>query len=117
MLSKSFAEKNHLTTGSRLYLGSAEGTKAFVVRGIIPLAMVYQERAEYDQAEHLYRQALRIRLQVFGANDPTVADSYADLARLFVAERKFDLAAEFATNVTELRSKLFGPDDQRLCSQ
>jgi putative ABC transport system permease protein len=35
MLSKEFADKNHVTIGSRLTLGTVEGPKAFTVRGIM----------------------------------------------------------------------------------
>ena len=35
ILTKEFAEKNHLTVGSRLPLGTAEGEKAFTIRGIM----------------------------------------------------------------------------------
>jgi putative ABC transport system permease protein len=35
MLSKQFADRNHLATGDRLPLGTAEGDKVFVVRGIM----------------------------------------------------------------------------------
>jgi putative ABC transport system permease protein len=35
ILSKEFADKNHIAAGSRLRLGTAEGDKAFVVRGIM----------------------------------------------------------------------------------
>lgn len=35
MLSKEFADKNHITVGSRLPLGTAEGEKPFTVRGVM----------------------------------------------------------------------------------
>jgi len=35
MLSKQFADRNHLASGDRLTLGTAEGDKVFVVRGIM----------------------------------------------------------------------------------
>ena len=35
MLSKPFAERNHIAAGERLRLGTAEGEKAFIVRGIM----------------------------------------------------------------------------------
>jgi putative ABC transport system permease protein len=35
MLSKEFADKNHIASGSRIVLGTVEGEKAFIVRGIM----------------------------------------------------------------------------------
>lgn len=53
------------------------------------LASVHETKTEYPQAIGLYKQALEIRKEVFGANSPLVAESLSNLGRTYAEMGKF----------------------------
>ncbi|HET9919657.1 MAG TPA: tetratricopeptide repeat protein [Ktedonobacteraceae bacterium] len=69
-------------------------------------AIYLHEHAEYEQAEHLYRQALDIRIAALGAEHPDVAETLDWLASLY--EYRWQDAEPFYQRALEIRLQSLG---------
>ena len=69
---------------------------------------VYREIGNHKEAEQMHRSALDIRRQLFGPEDPMVAESLNDLALDLQAENKPVEAAKTFTDALAIRQQLFG---------
>lgn len=58
------------------------------------LGSTYLKLGEYDRAESMTREALRLRQAVFGKSDERVAESQTDLARALINRRRGDDCVE-----------------------
>ena len=56
------------------------------------LAILYYAQGKYNEAETLYKKALKIREEVLGVNHPDTAFSYSNLAKLYHAQGKYEEA-------------------------
>ncbi len=66
------------------------------------------ERAQYSQAESLYRQALAIREQVLGQEHPDVAESLNGLGELYDHQGKYAQAESVYQQALALRERALG---------
>ena len=73
------------------------------------LANIHTGKEEYEKAEPLYLQALKIREQLFGAEHPTVAQSCIDLARFYSEAENQSKAESFASRAVSIREKTLIP--------
>jgi tetratricopeptide (TPR) repeat protein len=67
------------------------------------LAEFYFMHREYDQAEPFYIQALQIRKQIFGAENPEVVSSLHKLAELYFIQGKYAQAEPLYQQVLTIR--------------
>ena len=56
------------------------------------LAWLYQETGQYDAAEPLHFEALRIRRDMLGKDHPDVALTLRNLAQLYLTRRRYNKA-------------------------
>jgi hypothetical protein len=81
----------------------------FMTRGLLPMADIHLERAEYAEAESLYRRALVIEKATLRGDAPAaveaIAETNSSLAYLFAIQGKFGEAAEFAVQAVEIVEK------------
>jgi tetratricopeptide (TPR) repeat protein len=82
-----------------------------VAAGLNALANVYVRDGRSDQAEVLYRRALRIREAALGPNHPDVATIVNNLAGLATLEGRFAEGGALYTRALEIREKALGRDD------
>ena len=68
------------------------------------------ERAQYSQAESLYRQALAIREQVFGSEHPDVAASLNELGVLYYRQGKYIEAEALYQRALAIREQALGSE-------
>lgn len=74
------------------------------------LAEFYYMHREYDQAEPLYQQALKICEQIFGVEDPKVVIILNKLAELYSIQGKYALAEPLYQRALTLREQALPPD-------
>jgi tetratricopeptide (TPR) repeat protein len=67
------------------------------------------ERAEYLEAEPLYRRALEIRKKALGAEHPFTATSLNNLAELYSTQGRYTEAEPLYRRALEIREKVQGP--------
>jgi tetratricopeptide (TPR) repeat protein len=56
------------------------------------LASLYDSQGNYERAEALFLQALKLRQRLLGDNHPDVASSLNNLAKLYYSQGKYDQA-------------------------
>ncbi len=66
-------------------------------------------RARYEQAEPLYRRALRIGKRVWGPEHPQVAYPFCGLAYLFYEQGKYQQAEPLYHQALQIREQVLGP--------
>lgn len=72
------------------------------------------ERAQYSQAESLYRQALAMRERVLGQEHPDVAESLNDLGELYDHQGKYSEAESLYQRALAIREQALGPQDPKV---
>ena len=73
------------------------------------LAVLYQARGKYTEAEPLYKRALAIREKALGAENPGVAQSLNNLAVLYDAQGKYAEAEPLYKRSLAIREEALGP--------
>ncbi len=69
-----------------------------------------KDRAQYVEAEPLYRRALKIWERVLGPDHPVTASSLNNLALLYQAQGKLTDAEPLHRRALEIRERVLGPD-------
>jgi tetratricopeptide (TPR) repeat protein len=94
----------------RIYMASVGPDHPFMTRGLLPMADIHLERAEYAEAESLYRRALVIEKATLRGDAPAaveaIAETNSSLAYLFAIQGKFGEAAEFAVQAVEMSKRV-----------
>ena len=67
------------------------------------------ERAQYQQAEQLFQQAIAIREEVLGTRHPDTAASLNDLAIVYYSQSKYGLAEQMFEQALTIREQVLGP--------
>ena len=78
------------------------------------LAELYQEQAQYSEAESLYQEALKIREQIFGAHHPEVAESLKGLAVLSHSQNQIEVAKQFEIRAASIMARNFASNNADL---
>jgi eukaryotic-like serine/threonine-protein kinase len=78
--------------------------------------LLRQSRGEFEEALHLQRQALDMRLALFGDNHPEVATSYNNLGALCMAAGNLPAAEDYYRHALEMRQRLLEPGHWRLAN-
>ena len=73
------------------------------------LAELYCEQGRYVEAEVLYKRALEIKEQLFGANDKMVAPTLNNLAALYVGQGRYVEAEQLYKRDFEINRRTYGP--------
>jgi tetratricopeptide (TPR) repeat protein len=73
-------------------------------------AYYLEDRAEYTEAEPLYRRALEIREKTLGPNHSDTATSLNNLAVLFRSQRRYEEAEPLYRRALAIDEKALGPD-------
>ena len=73
-------------------------------------ALYLDDHARYEEAEPLYKQALTIREQMLGPNDPDTADNLNDLAGVYRNQGKYEEAKVLLERALAIREQVLGPD-------
>ena len=84
--------------------------EAKATRVMNDLASWLENRAEYDEAELLYRQALAILEKALGPEHPNVATILNNLAGLYHAQGRYGQAEPLYQRALAIRKKVPGPD-------
>ena len=71
----------------------------------------YLVQHRYSEAENLYREALKFRLQVLNNKHPDVADSLNSLALCLYKQRKFAEPEPFYLRAKAIWEEVFGSDN------
>ncbi len=79
-------------------------------RTINNLATTLRELGRYDEAEPLYDEALRVRLENHGPDHYNVAVSLANIATLRALQKRYDAAAEHYTSAVAIMETQLDPD-------
>jgi tetratricopeptide (TPR) repeat protein len=69
------------------------------------------KQAQLDKATTLFKQALTIRESSLGSEDPLVAVTLNDLARVYRLDKQYPQAEAAYKRVLTIREHAFGPDD------
>jgi tetratricopeptide (TPR) repeat protein len=80
------------------------------------LGQLYHARANYVEAEPLYRRALSIDETAYGPNDPTVAIRLNNLATLLQATHRLEDAELLMKGVVEIFEKAYGSEDTNVAT-
>ena len=72
------------------------------------LGQVYWEIGDLDDAAAMHRQALNLRLQALGTNDPLVAESMRRLSHVLWRQGKLDEAGKMARDGIAMECQLLG---------
>lgn len=80
-------------------------------RLLATMAEAYRGLGDLEQARALYQQALELRREILGGEDPQVADALDALARVDEDLLHFEEAERFHREALDLRLRLFGEDD------
>jgi len=67
-------------------------------------------RARYEEAEPLFKQALEFRMKLFGSEHPDVISSINNLATSYYSQHRYEEAEPLFKQALELRMKLFGSE-------
>ncbi|KAG9121167.1 hypothetical protein FRC07_002990 [Ceratobasidium sp. 392] len=76
----------------------------------ICLALTYESRGKYEQAENAILQALNVMKRVLGAKDPNTLSSMEELASVYTSWGRHKLADELNYQVLAARKSIFGED-------
>ena len=66
------------------------------------LGHVYLNEGKFDETEHAFKRALTLKQTAFGPNDPTVADTLDNLAKLAAARDQTDAALDYSRKAIAL---------------
>jgi tetratricopeptide (TPR) repeat protein len=80
------------------------------------LGLVHHVRAEYEQAEQAYKQALAIRVAALGEIHPDVAQSMNNLAEVYRAQRRYKEAVPLYNQAIEIWEESLGPDHHEIAA-
>jgi tetratricopeptide (TPR) repeat protein len=69
-----------------------------------------EERAQYSEAEPLYKKALELRQRLLGEEHPDVATSYNNLAGLYRSQGRYSEAEPLYKKALELYQRLLGEE-------
>ena len=78
------------------------------------MGRVYFKLGRYDQAERLFQEALRIRLEVLGDEHIDVAESLYQMSRVLQLQSNFDSAEVLLTRAVDLRRRMLAEGDVRI---
>jgi tetratricopeptide (TPR) repeat protein len=74
------------------------------------LATVLRDQGKYEQAEEMYRQALRLRETILGKEHPDTLTSVDNLALLLSCQGKYEQAEEMHRQTIRLRETILGKE-------
>jgi CHAT domain-containing protein len=74
------------------------------------LAVLYESKGRYVEAEAAVRRALTLRQKALGADDPAVADQLVELARLSCKQNKRSQAEPLFIQAERIRERTFGAE-------
>jgi tetratricopeptide (TPR) repeat protein len=80
------------------------------------LGQLYHARAQYVEAEPLYRRALSIDEKAYGPNDATVAIRLNSVATLLHATHRLEEAERLMKRVVEIFEKAYGSEDAKVAT-
>ncbi len=72
------------------------------------LANIYNNRGEFEKAEPLYQEGLKIARKNLGNKHPTYARALNNLAIMYRQKAKFEKAIELFTEVAQIRKEILG---------
>lgn len=72
------------------------------------LANIYNNRGDFDKAEPLYQEGLRIARKSLGKKHPVYARALNNLAIMYRQKGKFDKAIELFSEVAQIRKEVLG---------
>merc|ERR1711971_570170 len=73
--------------------------------------MIHERVGKIDEAMLFYRQALKMKASIFGAEDPKIADSLNNIANLYYEKGRYDEASKVYNQALEMKEKCLGPKD------
>lgn len=79
-------------------------------RTVNNLATTIREQGRYDEADPLYQEALRVRLETNGPDHYNVAVSYANIATLRALQKQYEEATENYTRAIDIMETQLDPD-------
>lgn len=74
------------------------------------LAFLYYLQSRYDEAEPLFKEAIKIREEVLGINHPETAKSYNNLGLLYFVQGKYNDAEYLYKKALDIREEIFKTD-------
>jgi CHAT domain-containing protein/Tfp pilus assembly protein PilF len=72
------------------------------------LANLYNNKGDFDKAEPLYKEGIKVSRQNLGKKHPTYARNVSNLAVLYRQKGKFTQAIEMFSEVAEIRKEVLG---------
>lgn len=100
------AEKYYLDC--KVHAEEATNPETFLNSILNDLGLLYQETGRYDQALHLYREALDRTASVSGTNSPEYAITQSNLALLYRDKGQYDKTETGLTKATSIFKNHFG---------
>ncbi len=88
--------------------GEGEDAVERMATSLNNLAYLFHNQGELDQAELLYKQAIKITRTALGENHSTIASSLNNLAGLYWSQRRFEQAEPLFKRAMEIQRNTFG---------
>ncbi|MEQ9370391.1 MAG: tetratricopeptide repeat protein [Coleofasciculus chthonoplastes F3-SA18-01] len=79
-----------------------------VAQSLNNLAVLYDNKGRYEEAEPLYLEALELRKRLLGENHPHIASSLNNLAYLYYSQGRYEEAEPVYLEALALRKRLLG---------
>jgi tetratricopeptide (TPR) repeat protein len=90
-------------------LGRLSGAEDIEAELLAHRGVLNDETARYEEATRQLKQALSMRLQIFGPSHPLVAVSLNQLGNVYYQQHMLDEAYEQYVSALEIREQVFGP--------
>lgn len=74
------------------------------------LAVLLESREQFDEAEKFYREALKIDIDLYGSDHPSVANDLLNLGGMFQSKGDLQTAQNYISDSLQLNDRLLGPD-------
>jgi CHAT domain-containing protein/tetratricopeptide (TPR) repeat protein len=91
-------------------IAEANGDDARTATSLRYLAVLYESKDRYSEAEEAVQRALTLRKKSLGADDPAVADQLVELARLDCKQNKQSQAEPLLVEAARIRERAFGAE-------
>jgi CHAT domain-containing protein/tetratricopeptide (TPR) repeat protein len=92
-------------------IAESNGDDARTATSLRYLAVLYESKGKYAEAEAAVQRALALRQKILGADDPAVADLLVELARLDCKLNKQFQAEPLLVDAERIREKAFGKEN------
>ena len=81
-----------------------------LITSLANLGMVYRSLGFFDEAEHMYQEAIRLQTSALGPRHPDLSATLTSLADLYMVRQRWADAVPLLIQALEIRETAAGPD-------